>query len=419
MKFVMIRPSYIPEISGGNHLAMDLVEDAAKSGDEVVLIVPFPERVSDEVKRECESKIDEVQFGGKVQIHRIRSRFGEGGFAVRALRMGELSLRMLGRALSEKDADALISHSMPVFLGPLSAVAGKLRGIPVVYWEQDIVSNSIHSTRLFQSSLKSKALYAVARGMERFTSRLSSHVITISRDFVRRQVEEFGKAADRVSLLHNWIDVEQVHPVPREENFLFDKYGLDRNAFYVTYCGTLGLPQNVEILVDAARALQKYPDFRVVIFGGGVREKAVRSYIADAALPNVQIFPLEPLENAAQVYSLGDVGLVIGRKGTSGNGFPSKTWSILAAGQTIVTCFDEGSELEEIVRKEDCGLCVPPDDSAALTDALERLYLDRDLLCRCGIHAREAAVERHSRAAATAFFWKTVREAANRGAGGK
>lgn len=414
MKFVMIRPSYTPEISGGNHLAMDLVEDAAKSGDEVVLIVPFPERVSDEVKREFEGKIDEVQFAGKVAIHRVRSRFGEGGFAVRALRMGDLSLRMMARALSEKDADALISHSMPVFLGPLSALAGKLTGIPVVYWEQDIVSNSIHSTQLFQSSLKSKALYAVARGMERFTSRLSSHVITISRDFVRRQVEEFGKAADRVSLLHNWIDVNQVHPVPREENFLFDKCGLSRSDFIVTYCGTLGLPQNVEILVDAARALQKYPDIKVVIFGGGVREKAVRRYIEEAALPNVSIFPLEPLENAAQVYSLGDVGLVIGRKGTSGNGFPSKTWSILAAGQALITCFDERSELEEIVREEGCGISVPPNNPDALAGAIERLYLDRELLRQCADNAREAAVERHSRAAATEFFWRTVKQAVER-----
>ena len=130
MKFVMIRPSYAPEISGGTHLAMDLVQDAAAAGDEVLLVVPFPNRVSDEVKRELESRLDETECGGKVRVIRIKSRFGEGSLAVRALRMSELSLKMLLRGFGEKDADAVISHSMPVFLGPLAAAAGCLTGKP-------------------------------------------------------------------------------------------------------------------------------------------------------------------------------------------------------------------------------------------------------------------------------------------------
>ena len=67
MKVLMLRPSYVPEISGGTHLAVDLVEDMIANDIEVILVVPAPFRVDDKVKEEVpESKNSKRNLIGKL-----------------------------------------------------------------------------------------------------------------------------------------------------------------------------------------------------------------------------------------------------------------------------------------------------------------------------------------------------------------
>jgi glycosyltransferase involved in cell wall biosynthesis len=61
----------------------------------------------------------------------------------------------------------------------------------------------------------------------------------------------------------------------------------------------------------------------------------------------------------------------------------------LAAGVPVVTTPVAG--IPEVIRDEETGLLVPPDDAASLADALERVLTDADLRSRLGDGAREVA----------------------------
>ena len=196
---------------------------------------------------------------------------------------------------------------------------------------------------------------------------------------------------------------------------MFDELGIPRDKFIITYCGNLGVPQNVEIMIDAAARLQKYKDIYFVIFGGGSREEYIKKYFAEKQLENMSIFPLQPLERSQFVYSVGDVGLVIGRSGTSKNGFPSKTWSIMAAGQAMIACFDLDSELSEFVREGNCGITIEPDSSEALENAIKKLYSDRENTKKMGIAARNYVINNFDRKAATGKIIKTAEDLVKRG----
>ena len=400
MKVLMLRPSYLPEISGGTHLAVDLVEDMISKGIEVILIVPSPHRVNEEVKNEYKNLKIEKKYDGKLTIYRIDSSISEKNLFFRAFRMYLLTQGMFIRALKEKNIDLIMSHSMPPLLGPISIILSKIKSAKVLYWEQDILSESLISTGIAAKGLKKILMYNFAKLLEKTSSVGSNQIITISEQFRQRQFL-LGKPKERVDVVYNWIDVNQLKPVPRNENIMFERYNLDRNAFYITYCGNLGMPQNVEILIDAAKELQHIPDLKFLIFGGGVRKKIIEDYIKKSRTDNIRLLPLQPLEEASHVYSVGEVGIVLGRKGTSKNGFPSKTWSIMTAEQAIISCFDVDSELSGFVVKGECGISLPPDNHVALKEAILELYNDKSYAKKLGINAREFVSNNFSRKVAT------------------
>ena len=84
MKVIMMRPSYRPEISGGTHLAIDLVEDLKKAGHEVELVTPISQKYVETVdinKDEC-------------VVHRVVSKFVKTDVVSRVFRYFDISRKM-------------------------------------------------------------------------------------------------------------------------------------------------------------------------------------------------------------------------------------------------------------------------------------------------------------------------------------
>ena len=388
MKVLMMRPSYRPELSGGTHLAIDLVEDFIAAGHEVELITPISDRfvkLVDESTDEC-------------KVHRITSKFTKRDVLSRILKYIDVSWKMYKKALSV-DADIIMTHSMPPLLGPLGVFLSIRKRIPVLYWEQDIVSESLVSTGVFgKNGIKQKVMYAVAWCLEKFTESHSDRIITISEQFKKMHIRR-GANPKKINVVYNWIDTNQIYHVDRIDNPLFDELNIPRDKFIVSYCGNLGVPQNVEIMIEAAEKLKENSDILFVILGGGSREEKIKELVKEKNLPNLKLFPLQPLERSHLVYSLGDVGLVIGRSGTSKNGFPSKTWSIMAAEQAMISCFDIDSELSKFVKEGKCGIAVKPDSSKLLAEAIIKIK-EMDT-AEIGRNAREFVLKKFGRKAST------------------
>jgi colanic acid biosynthesis glycosyl transferase WcaI len=400
MKILMFRPSHYPEIAGGTHLGIDLIDDLINSGHEVILVTPSPWRVSEEIKNKYKQMKTEVQYGGKLIIRRVYISANEKSLVSRAIRMFLLTFGMAIKGIKEKDVDIIMSHSMPVFIGPTSVLISRIKKLPLLYLESDVVSESLISTGVVKKGVKMKVMYSLGKFLENISLRGSNHIITVSNLFKERNIQN-GIPESKIETIHNWIDTNKVKPIDRHQNFIFDRFNLDRRKFYVTYCGNLGLPQNVEILIEAAKELEYIEDLEFVIFGNGVRKKFIEEYINKLNAKNVKLFPLQPLEEVAYVYSLGDVGVVLGKSGTSKNGFPSKTWTMMAAGQAIISCFDIDSELSEAVKMGNCGIALEPDEPEKLRKAILKMYEEKDFTRQCGLNAREYVVTNNSRKIAT------------------
>ncbi len=91
-------------------------------------------------------------------------------------------------------------------------------------------------------------------------------------------------------MVYNWVDEKAVVNVPRQDNKLFDKYNLDRNKFYVTYSGNLGLSQNLELLCNVANRLKDYQDIQFVLIGEGAYKDELEKRISKWNSPTLRSF---------------------------------------------------------------------------------------------------------------------------------
>ena len=394
MKILFLESYFKPEKTSGAHFAQSLRKALADAGHTMQVYAPTPTRgVSDEVRREyIKTKKNESDLGGALQIHRF-PLYREGRNSLgRALRYGILEVQLLWFALWEKDVDLIPMGSTPPINGLLTTIVKKLRKIPFVYTVQDLFPESLVSTGMTREG---SLLWKIGNWVSNVTYRNAAHIIVISESMKQTLIRK-GVPEEKVSVVYNWIDTETTRPVSRDENPLFDEFGLSRDGFYVTYAGNLGNSQNVSLLVDCAEKMADRKDIRFVIFGEGSEKETLEKRIAESGLSNIFLFPMQPMEKVSQVYSLGDASFVICKKGVGGGAFPSKAASIMATGTPVIASFDEDSDLCDVIRQGQAGVCVPPEDVDAAVAAIEKLYQQKTLCSQLGENARQLACTKFS-----------------------
>jgi glycosyltransferase involved in cell wall biosynthesis len=307
-----------------------------------------------------------------------------------------------------KNVDVLFLSSTPPYQGLLGTVVKKTRHIPFVYNLQDIFPDSLVGTGLAK---KGGILWKIGRVIENITYHNADKIIVISEDF-KKNIMAKGVPEEKIVVIYNWVDEEVVVDVPREKNILFDRYDLDRSKFYVTYNGNIGLTQNMDMLLEVAKALEANEDIQFVLVGNGAYLEQVQQIVKDRNIGNVTLLPFQPYEEISHVFSLGDVSLVISKPGVGANSVPSKTWSIMSASRPVLANFDE-NELKTIIDNNHCGIFTKAGDKVAFTDAILKLYNNRGLCKEMGKNGRKFVMENLTKKVGTQKYVDVIKSFEN------
>lgn len=410
MKLLVFSAYYTPEIVASMYLVEDILQAFVNGSSEVVLYVPTPTRgISKQIRKEYTKKRTEYQHNGRLKIRRL-PLFGENKNSfLRFIRYVVLETEFFFAGLTA-DADLIFIQSTPPIQGITGAFLKKIKKVPFVYNLQDIFPDGMVSSGMTK---KGSLLWKIGRKVEDFTYKNADKIIVISEGF-KRNIMAKGVPEEKIGIIPNWVDENAVTHIGRAANPLFDRYGLDRNKFYVTYCGNIGLSQNMDMLLDVAGDLRDCPEICFVIVGDGAYKSRVEERIRNENIGNVVLLPFQPYSDISCVFSLGDAGLIISKSGIGVSSVPSKTWSIMSASQPVLASFDTDSMLAEIVRQSHCGVCVEPDKAQLLRDAVLRLYGDkRENLAAMGENGRRYILD-HLSSEAGKRKWREVVEAFRR-----
>lgn len=409
MKVLQLTGYFLPEKAASIYLVENRLEAFANEGLDMVIYASRPTRgLSDEEYEEYKHKKVEMMYNGKICVHRF-TMFREGKNPIlRALRYSFNWIIQLWYGLTEKNVDCVYLESTPPIQGMLGSFIKITRGISFVYCLQDIFPDSLAGTGLAK---KGGILWKIGRVIETFTYRNADKIIVISEDF-KKNIMAKGVPEDKIVVVYNWVDQNAVVDIPRERNKLIGKYGLDPNKFYVTYCGNIGLTQNMEMLVEVAKAIEANEDIHFVLVGEGAFKKELEGIIEEKNIHNITLLPFQPYEDISHVFSLGDVGIIISKPGVGANSVPSKTWSIMSASRPVLANFDE-NEIKSILQDNECGVFTKAGDKVAFTDAIIWLYENREKCKEYGKNGRQFVMDNLTREVGTAKYVEVIKSVVN------
>ncbi|WP_425261583.1 glycosyltransferase family 4 protein [Rubrivivax sp. RP6-9] len=142
-------------------------------------------------------------------------------------------------------------------------------------------------------------------------------------------------------------------------------------ATVVGYAGSMGLPNALDTLLDAARLLRGTP-LHCVLVGSGHEQARLVQRVADEGLANVQFLPPIPKAQIPGFLAQVDIAYIgwqrvpIYRFGIA----PNKLMDYMMAGCAVLHAVEAGNDP---VAEAGCGLTVAPQDPQATADGLRRL----------------------------------------------
>ena len=142
-------------------------------------------------------------------------------------------------------------------------------------------------------------------------------------------------------------------------------------ATVVGYAGSMGQPNALDTLLDAAALLRAAP-LRFVLVGDGHLRQHLAARIGSEALSRVSLFAPIPKAQVPSLLARVDIAAIgwqrapIYRFGIA----PNKLMDYMLAGCAVLHAVDAGNDP---VAEAGCGLSVAPGDAAAMADGLQRL----------------------------------------------
>ena len=410
MKILYLSAYSKPEQAASNHLSDDRNNAFADAGFYMEAYTPTPCRgVTYEVRKEyCKKKHRKVSmYRGYMTLYRF-SLFAEGkNPLMRAFRYLCCWCVQFWKGLHAKDIDLIYLASTPPIQGALGAILKRIKKIPFVYNLQDIFPDSLVGTGLVRNS---GLIWKIGRVIEDFTYKHADKIIVISEDF-KRNIMAKGVPEEKIVVVYNWVDQNVVKNIDRKDNKLFDRYHLNKNRFYITYSGNIGLTQNMDLLLDVAKGLEDNEEIQFVLIGEGAYKEQVKEIIDRDNIKNVTLLPFQPYEDISHVFSLGDVGIIISKPGVGENSVPSKTWSIMSASRPVLANFDE-NEIKTILSENECGVFTKAGDKQAFTDAILELCRNREMCRKYGENGRKFVMENLTREIGTQKYIDVIKSVA-------
>ncbi len=386
MKILRLASYCYPEQVASSHLTKDMQEAYEKNEIICEIHAPTPTRGIDEETREKYKKIKyEELYGGFVQINRYAMFKEPKNSLLRAFRYTLCIIRGFFAGLGAKDIDVFYASSTPPINGLMFPFFKWFKNFKIVYSLQDIFPDSLVNTGMTK---KGSILFKIGAIVEKITYKYADKIIVISEDF-KKNIMEKGVPEEKIEIVYNWVDESAVVSVKREDNPLFDKYNLDREKFYICYSGNVGYTQNMEMLCDLAKEIEYNTDIGFVIVGEGAFKPKLEEIIKEKNIKNITLLPFQDYKDISYVFSLGDMGLIISKKGVGTNSVPSKTWSVMSASRPVLASFDKGSELDKIITENNCGICVDADNKEMLKEAILGCFHNRESLHILGENGRE------------------------------
>lgn len=356
LRIAVVTETYPPEVNGVAMTLGRLVDGLQVRNHQVQLI--RPRQHSDDQPQPTATLSEHLQRG--IALPRYEG-----------LKMGLPAKAALTRLWARQRPDVVqIATEGPLGWSALAA-ANKLR-LPVA---SDFHTNFHSYSSHYGFGLLRRAIVAYLR---KFHNKAA--VTLVPTEGIRRELLAHGY--ENIEIIGRGVDTQLFHP-GRRDAALRAQWGLGEYETAVLYVGRLAAEKNLSLVFSAFDAMhQARPATRLVLVGDGPERAGWQAKRPDAIFCGTQVG-----EALAAHYASGDVFLFPSLTETWGN----VTIEAMASGLAVVAY--DCAAAEEIIRHDENGLKVAPEDQAAFIAQAVSLVSDVARQRRLGTAAAARAAQ--------------------------
>jgi glycosyltransferase involved in cell wall biosynthesis len=375
MHLLLIHEIFVTPNEGGGTRHFEFAKFLVQRGYKVTIIASNIDYLSGKKKFKRDEKIDGIHIIYAPTLSSIHSNFISRGFAFLFF-----SISSFFEALKVKDVDIIMGTSPPLFQTITSFLVAKLKRKKFVFEVRDLWIDFAKELGV----IKNKLILSILKQIEGFLYKKSDLIIINSPGFFPYVLNHAEK--DKVVLIPNGVSTENFNTALTKNKELEKKLGII-NKFVVLYAGNLGVANDIDNIIAAAKLLIDYNDIVFILIGGGIRREEIKKRIHKEKLNNILLLDPVSKSEIPKVISLADVCLAtIKDTPLLQIVYPNKVFDYMASGKpTIITI---SGVIKEVIDKSKGGIYVNPGKPTELKDAVLSYYNDRELAERHGKNAR-------------------------------
>ncbi len=389
MKVVILNQYYVPDVASTGHLLFELAESIAAQGADVSVLTCRPSYGPKETWQDCPRE----EYSNGVHVNRLRTtRYSKDSIVGRTINSVTFLLPLtLLYVLPRKRGEVFLYTTNPPFLGFVGAFVSMLRKHRYVV----LLHDSYPELAVWVGKIRKGGIIdRVWRWCNKIMYRRAEQVIVLSDAAKELVCNSYGPERERVHVIPNWADPNELIPKPKDESRFAYNNGLI-DPFSVLYSGNLGLYYEFDMILEAAERL-KDENFRLVFTGAGGQRSYIEEQIKKKKLANTLLLPYTPQDEFCDALNGCDALLVTIAKGIDGISFPSKLYTSLSVGKPIIAFSSKESELRKKVEENDVGFWVELGDTDAIVARIRQLMANPKGAIAMGQRARDLLVNKYS-----------------------
>ena len=366
-----------PDMRKNSNLYTDLVEEFNDNGHNVYVAALL------------EKKNNKNTFIEKINgINIVRVKCGD-MFNVNLVRKGITTISLpnkfkqaINKYFNNIKFDLVIYPTPPITFAPVVKYIKKRDKCKSYLILRDIFPQNARDLGLMNNNL----LFNYFRKKEQQLYNLSDYIGCMSRGNIKYVLKHNNIDESKLEILYNWKKIDYA-----TKNDVFDykkKYGL-KNNFVAIFGGNIGLPQELEFLLELVGEYKNRDDIIFLIIGKGTEKGKIVNIAKDKKLTNVMIKDNISRDDYRNLIKQCDIGLInLNRNFTIPN-MPSKLIGYFEAGIPILASTDKNTDLRGFLQETKTGLWSETGDLEGYKSNFEKLLNDEKLREELGKNGRK------------------------------
>jgi len=359
MRIIIISQYYYPEIGAASNRWTDYSRLLSRMGHEIIVICGIPNYPYGSIYKEYNKQKNKNDDFGVTVINTWLYISKKKNFLNRILSYATFMLSAIWTGLKLDKPDIYIVSSPPLFVGLSGVALSKIKNSPLLFDIRDLWPESAISLGEIKTNINKKIGYFIQKIIYKNSN---AFIVAVPNFKTHLKNNKNSKNKIVLQLLNGVSDrsISKYKPLKK-----------DNDKVTMIYAGTIGLAQDLEIIINAFSYLNK--NIYIKIIGDGVNKNSIAK-LADGN-DRIQILNSMKKDDLIEEYIKSDIGIVTLRNlPIFKDALPSKTFEYMALGLAVL-CIADGY-LEKIINKYECGICSKPGDLEMLLEKINSINID-------------------------------------------